>query len=348
MRIIAFPAFKNEKLNPYQFLLYSEIQRMGSSVDEFTIKNVIFSQYDILHVHWPESNKLRKNVFIATIYSILILLLFKISKIKGAKIIWTVHNEAPHDIRHPILTKWFYSSIFKMLDGLIFLNHSSWKKLYHKLDPSSSKFFSIIPHGHYRNYYNNTLTQHQAREILKIDKVKKVILYFGQIRPYKGIDSLIKVFKQIKNDDTLLLICGSPSKEHRSFIDDLMKANSTNIIFDLKFIPNDQIEVYLNASDLVVLPYKQILNSGTILLSLSFNRPVLIPGFDGLIELRDSFGERWIHIYPPDNLNRNVLEDVLSKITVNSNENLDLSSINWEGIAKTTIEFYQKCIEKDN
>jgi beta-1,4-mannosyltransferase len=347
MRVLAFPAFKNRDLNPYQFLLYSEMCYKSVKVDEFSLKNVVLKRYEVIHVHWPESNKLRKSFTIGLLYAAILISLLKYAKLRGAHIVWTVHNELPHEVKHPKLTKKFFSIFKKLVDGFIFLNKASHDNLFPELNCQTDKLGAVIPHGHYRGFYKNNFNQRQARAKLDIDENKKIILYFGQIRPYKGIDTLIRVFNSSKLEDTILLICGASSDSNSEFTSQLLESSSDSVRFDLRFIPDDQLQIYFNAADLVVLPYKQILNSGTIFLALSYSKPVLIPEFEGLKELQKLFGKNWVFTFEPDSFNEQNLVETIGQINTNPNEQLDLSVINWDTIAEKTIRFYRNCIAKN-
>src|SRR4051794_6089240 len=198
MRIISYPGFhdKLKVANPYLSLLYSEIQNIKGEecIYQFSFKNIIRRSYNIAHVHWPESNKLNKGFFKVVMYSIGFNLVMLYAKIKGAKVVWTVHNLSPHEKRWPLIQRLHFSIFTRLVDGFIVMNNFT-KNAIEELYPAlKKKKHAYIRHGHYKDYYENHNNQLTARAELHINESAVVGLFFGQIREYKGIEQLIKVF----------------------------------------------------------------------------------------------------------------------------------------------------------
>ena len=103
-------------------------------------------------------------------------------------------------------------------------------------------------------------------------------MFLGLIRPYKGIEDLIDTFLKISNTNTRLLIAGRVFGiiNYESKLKELTKGNCRIKLF-LDFIPDEDIQVFLNACDVFVLPYKDITTSGAAYLALSFGRPLIAP-----------------------------------------------------------------------
>lgn len=341
IRVAAFPAFKRKE-NPYQVLLYNAIQSAGDAkVDEFTWKHILFHSYHIIHVHWPESNKLRKTRLTAISYIIAFNTLLLISKWKGAKVIWTVHNLQSHEKKFPLLNHLQFYLFTKMVDGIIMMNQSVVQQITSKYIVLKNKPFKQIAHGHYKDWYENKISTLDARALFKLSNTHKVFLTLGNIRPYKGLEALIESFKQTNDPSYKLIIAGKADKDMRLYKNKLEQLinNDERIIFRPVFIADDELQYYFNAADVVMLSYTKALNSGVLLLALSFNKTIAMPYFESMIQLQEEFKE-WVYTY--NNLDNSVYECALQKAEINQGKSTDMTNGNWNNIALQTIEFYKE------
>jgi glycosyltransferase involved in cell wall biosynthesis len=340
MKIAAFPAFKSKK-NPYQLLLYKHLKDIDNTVvDEFGAKNIIVNRYDIIHIHWPESNKLKRNVFVAFSYVIVFTLLILIAKLKGAKIIWTIHNIQPHEQKSKFLENLLYWMFTRLVDGFIVMNAQTTDKSIDKYPALKGKPHQVILHGHYKGSYPNIITVAEARSNLGLNAGDKVYLILGQIRPYKGVEGLIDAFKKVKDRSFKLIIAGSVDVEGPYFRKlNEMIAGDERVILIPEFIADDVLQNYINACDIVVLPYKYLLNSGALFLALSFNRPVLVPAQETVKDLVVEYGEQWIIGY--DVLDEDALIFGMNTISNKQDNILDMADRNWDKIAMETFNFFK-------
>ena len=180
------------------------------------------------------------------------------------------------------------SMIYKLTD--LILTHNEFSKLeIMKDNPNLSSCIYIVPHGNYIPFINVQHDKEKSRKRLEISNDKKVLLFFGMIKKVKGLDVLLESFKKVvdKHPNTILLIAGKPWKNdfvvYQKIID---KHNLTkNIILHTKFISHDDVEHYYCVSDLVVLPYKRIYQSGVLMMTLSYERPALVSDLPPLKEV---------------------------------------------------------------
>src|SRR3954466_14166822 len=99
--VLAWPAFRPE--NPSQPLLYRELERLGVAVSEFSPLRLLTSPPAILHLHWPEMVVNVPGLPRAAVRGAALLLLAALARLRGTKIVWTVHNLHSHERRHPRL-----------------------------------------------------------------------------------------------------------------------------------------------------------------------------------------------------------------------------------------------------
>lgn len=340
MKILASPAFSNEKINPYNSLLYREIVGLGSEVSEYTHSKAIFKKFDVIHFHWPDGyiNKKsllkmwqRISVFVAVIMS---------AKLKGSKIVWTVHNVVPHDAFHPTLSKYFMRWFVSQCDGLIFMSEEGKQTFFNLYGPNKNLQYQIIPHGHYRNSYPASIDKDEARKLLSLKSDKKIILSLGMIKPYKNIDGLIKTFNITDFDDYELVVAGKPETSELSDELKRLSQNAGNIHLFLKFIPDNEVNIYLSAADILILPYNAILNSGALLLALSFNKPVIAPHMGAIIALQKELGQEWIYSFKGELDSKSLLEALSFFGSTYRSDICPLDNYNWDRLAHSTLAFY--------
>ncbi|RPI14325.1 MAG: glycosyltransferase [Ignavibacteriae bacterium] len=200
-------------------------------------------------------------------------------KRKGYKIISILHNVIPHEKRtgDVMLTKFF----FRQNTGLIVLNDESRKDL-EKLMPGS-KFF-VHPHPLY-NHYGNITGKAEARKSLNIPGDKKVILFFGFIRDYKGLDILLESMNEL-DESYHLIIAGEVYGSFQKYKDIIDKYSlQDKISLHIKYIPDSKVSVYFSAADVTILPYRSGTQSGIIGISYHFDTPVIVADTGGLKEM---------------------------------------------------------------
>lgn len=139
----------------------------------------------------------------------------------------------------------------------------------------------------YDCYNLNRYTKSSAKEFLNI-KTENVVLFFGLIRPYKGLDKLIETFSELikEKPDTTLLIVGENYESVEKYQQLIQKYQlEDKVIFENKFIPNEDVEPYFKASDTVVMPYYSGTQSGILMMAYGFRIPVVVTNVGGIAEL---------------------------------------------------------------
>jgi beta-1,4-mannosyltransferase len=340
MRILAAPAFSNEKVNPYNALLYRELQKLGVGVDEYRHAKALKGQARLVHFHWPDGYINQPGLIKSWQRILLLGAMVCLLKLKGIKLVWTVHNTAPHDARRPRLSRWFMQWFIRRCDGFIFMSEANKNAFHQRYQPSPRSHYAIIPHGHYRSCYPPAIDSIQAKQKLGLDPRQKVLLCVGMIKPYKNIPGLMQAFAEAKVDGYQLVIAGKPdSTELRQELESLKQPN---IHLFLRFIPDQELNLYMSAADVAILPYRAILNSGALLLALSYNRPVIAPHMGAVADLQKSLGKQWVHTYT-DELNTSTLSHALVALEYSSRPVVcPLDNYNWDKLASSTLEFYRQ------
>jgi beta-1,4-mannosyltransferase len=197
----------------------------------------------------------------------------------GGRLVWTVHNVLPHDTRLPALDLELRRGVVARADLVHVLSAGTVAAAAPSYEIPAAKVLHV-PHPAYLNVYPDHVSDTDARFRLGISSEEVVFGVVGNLRPYKGLDGLLDAFEAVVASPPdarrrRLLIAGMPSADPaiRAVLD---RARAhRDVIVDAHRIPADELSVPLRASDVIVLPYRASLNSGALLLALSFGRPVI-------------------------------------------------------------------------
>lgn len=208
--------------------------------------------------------------------------LLRIIKRKETKIICIADNAIPHEKRPG--DRLFSTYFFKSCDAFIVMSQKVEEDL-KKLIPR--KPIQLTVHPLY-DHFGNSIPKSVAREKLNIPLQEKVILFFGFIRKYKGLDLLLEAMcdKRIQQQHIKLIIAGEfyeKEEPYTSFIKQHQLSNAVRI--KNHFIADDQIAKYLCACDVVVQPYRQATQSGVTPLAYHFEKPMIVTKVGGLPEM---------------------------------------------------------------
>lgn len=342
MRIIAWPAFRNRLENPYNWLLYKNITTMGHEVVEFLPHRLILTDYDVWHIHWPDSQLNEPNLLSAWLRCQVLLKLLSVAHMRSAKVIWTVHNLQAHERLHPRLEEWFWQRFVPMVDGYICLSEASRIMAIRQFTELRSRPGFVIPLGHYRDVYGGDLSKDLARKRLGLPVEATVFLFLGQIRPYKNVPCLIRVFRESFDEKNLLIIAGKPNSAALSREVTQTAGEDPRVRLVMDFVSEDQVPLYFKGADIAVLPYSDILNSASAMLALSLGTPVLAPEKGSIGELRDTVGNAWMRTYEGE-LDGRILQDAKEWAVHGRRESTcGMDEFEWPAIARETIRVYER------
>jgi beta-1,4-mannosyltransferase len=248
----------------------------------------------VLHLHWlarvlrgveDETEGLeRVSSFVAALDAF---------RMAGGQIIWTVHNVLPHDTAYPALDRALRKAVVARADLVHVLSAGTVDAAAPSYDIPSAKVVHL-PHPAYLGVYPDDVSEADARTHYQLGGDDIVYAFVGNVRPYKGVDDLVAAFESITAGPARadgrrrrLLVAGLPSAQPE--IADLLARLERNadIVVDARRIPADELSLPLRASDVVVLPHRESLNSGALLLALSFGRPVVAAASPGVTETVD-------------------------------------------------------------
>jgi glycosyltransferase involved in cell wall biosynthesis len=212
-------------------------------------------------------------------------------KIMGKKIILTAHNvnAGRRDSSDTLLNRLTLSIQYRLSDHICVHTEKMKSELLEEFGIGES-VVTVIPFGINNAVPNTSLTPAEAKQRLGIMGDEKTILFFGNIAPYKGLEYLIAAFQRIvtRRGDYRLIIAGRPKncEQYWNAIQETIRrgVGRDRIMLKSEYIADDETEVYFKAADVLILPYKQIYQSGVLFLGYSFGLPVVAADLGALRE----------------------------------------------------------------
>jgi glycosyltransferase involved in cell wall biosynthesis len=235
------------------------------------IRYAAASKPRIFHILWNNKFQAFDRTLLTFFYRLL-----------GKKIVLTVHNvnAARRDSKDTFLNRLTLRIQYRLAHHIFVHTHKMKLELSEEFGVPGTRV-TVIPFGINNAVPNTGLSRSEARQRLGIPADKKTILFFGRITPYKGLEYLIDAFQQIvRRDEFQLIVAGRPENDCQSYwraLQDraLEDERLGRILLRAEHIPDDETEIYFKAADVLVLPYRQIYQSGVLFLGYSFGLPIL-------------------------------------------------------------------------
>jgi glycosyltransferase involved in cell wall biosynthesis len=226
----------------------------------------------ILHILWNNKFEFIDRTFVMLYYRAL-----------GKRVVLTSHNvnAAKRDNRDSWINRLTLRVQYHLANH-IFVHTKRMKSELLEDFGVSDQAVTVIPFGINTTVPDTALTPAQARERLRLSPDDRVLLFFGRIGPYKGLEVLVSAFQQIAPTDARyrLVIAGDRKTGSESYWDDIREGIEADgsrgqIVQKIGYVPDEDTELYFKAADALVLPYTQIFQSGVLFLSYGFGLPVI-------------------------------------------------------------------------
>jgi glycosyltransferase involved in cell wall biosynthesis len=208
----------------------------------------------------------------------------------------------------------------------------------------------VIPHGNYLDHYPDEITREEARNALGIHDEQVVFLLFGWIRKYKGVVELIRAFRALSAVNATLIVAGAvPEQEPEEAI--LAEADGNpRIVLALNAIADEDVQLYMNASDVAVFPYVPVLTSGAIVLAQSFGKACIVQRGSGLEGMAIEEGTIFYDGDADHGLAR-ALETAIRKkdclAEMGAHNRMRAMQHDWRGTTEQTIRIYERIVSRE-
>ncbi len=351
IQVLMMPDYRID--NPYQTLLAQALESNGVQVHfpwgyrrVFPIFRAVKTSpqpFDVLHLHWLSPYTKGERWLVKFVYSVKFLIDVLITRWIGVRVVWTVHNRISHDAKFPGLDLWTRRILAQLVDRIILHHHSILEAIAQDYWFNIAKA-SVVPIGHYRSVYPPPIDEQSARNKLGLSLTGRIYLHQGILRPYKGIEHLIKVWAENPDifEDDILLIVGKPL--NLAYGKQLMQLaiGVKGVILCPEFVEDDRMHFFFSSATVVVLPFEKILTSSSLVVAMSYSKPIIAPKLGGIPE---TLGRADSLLYDPSHekglllsLKKSTHIDLkqLSQLVTERCNQLD-----WSKISETTTRIYQ-------
>jgi D-inositol-3-phosphate glycosyltransferase len=298
---------------------------------------VLRSRAAVVHLQWPLGP--HDDVYLAVLRAF------------GRHVVYTAHDVLPHEPTPDAFPR--LHRLLKHVDRVI-LHSAENERDFHRTFADDAPPSTIVPHGNYAFFVQHSrTTPAEARAALGIPPEARVVLFFGMIRPYKGLNDLVNAFGQIRNavSDAWLLIAGYPQEPFAPY-DRALGAVGIRDCTTLRlgYHEVDEVAKFFRAADVVVLPYRSASQSGIAQLAFAFAKPVIATRVGGLPEVIEE-GRSGLLVDPGDD--RAIAQAAITLLTNPSlrhsmglrSSELAASRFSWDRIAEMTLSVYDRARE---
>jgi glycosyltransferase involved in cell wall biosynthesis len=297
----------------------------------------------ILHLHWTEAFLGTEPSGPGRIARIRFLAELSILRRLGVRIVWTLHNLRAHERERDEVEVAVHRSLVLRSHRVIAhcrVAVDAALQLY-QLGEDDRRRFHVIPHGSYLGSYRDSMSREEARADLGLPPDGRVFVFVGAIRQYKGVDELISAFRELAEPSARLVVAGKPRGDAATRVPEAASADSRITVIAGR-IPKARMGILLRAADAVVLPFRDVLTSGSMILAMGFGRAVIAPRLGCLPETVPADGAILYHPAAPDAL-ANALREALGRdLDAMGDRNLEAArALDWNDIARQTIEVYK-------
>jgi beta-1,4-mannosyltransferase len=346
-RILAKPAFKvaaGAAQGSSCVSLYKRLQADGFPITEWTPLKMLTGRYDILHLHWPDNILSDRRAVVVSAKMLAFFMSLVVVRLRRKKVVWTAHNLQSHEQRHPILEKIYWWVFANQLDGIIAPLHFIGLKVRADRRFKQIKEVRVLPFGDWGDFFHEGSRITELRHTLGVPENKRVVLWFGAVRRYKGVETLIQLFAEDSLRDIVLVIAGACSdNDYYQQLNSLAR-NAPNIILKLEFIPDEEVGDYFGMANICVFPFRAVDNTGSVRLALTFHRHVVVPDLPFAHELQEVLGDEWFTIYPNGELSTSHIFQALDHAQKVENQRVNWGDYNWDVTAEKTASFFRDLV----
>lgn len=311
--------------NPYVVQLREALDALPEvEVQTFGWRRALTGRYDLLHLHWPEILVTGRNPTRTRLRQLLVGALLLRLRVMRTPVVRTVHNIRPQEERTGLA-----AALLRRLDRLTRFDI----RLNERTPARPGIPGRLIAHGHYRDWF--------AR-FPRVDRQPGHLAFTGLIRPYKGVDRLLAAFADTRNGDLELSLHVAGAPHSAALAAEVRRAAAADdrVSLSLHYLSEAELVTAVSRAELVVLPYREMHNSGAALLALSLDRPVLVPGNEVNAALAAEVGQGWVLRYDGDLTAATLVRAVTAARTVARPPRPDLTRREWARAATEHAEVY--------
>lgn len=328
LRVLQSYSGPGPQTNPYIIQLHDALGATpGVARRPFSWGAALLGNFDVFHAHWPEALIEQRGTLSTWARQALYALALTQMRVRRIPIVRTAHNVAlPSGINRT------ERALLEWTDSL-----TRVRILLNEFTPvPAGSATELIEHGHYRDWF---------AEFNRPSPIPGRLLFFGKVRRYKNADGLLAAFRDLADDSLSLRIVGSPSSDE--LLETLQRAAGPDprINLVMRFIEDAELVREAGEAQLIVLPYPEMHNSGSVLAALSLDRPVLVPDNDFNRALAKEVGEQWVVRFSGE-LSASSLRHGLEQ-TRHLSGHPDLSRRDWDSTGLRHLNAYRRALQNE-
>lgn len=259
--------------------------------------------FEIIHLHFPVHYIAERSILYSLVRSVLSLAFYLLAKYVGrCVVVYEVHDAVPFRPRYGWLLWPLLAIIHGLVDGYMFLSDSSHQEFIRRFPRQRSKPWIRIDHGAFPVAVADVPTRRAYRAaLLGVDEPRFLIGFLGEIKDYKGLETLPLVPRQLVDGTPVrLVIAGRVDPTYKKIADPiLVRLGSSPIRIDRR-LSDVELEEFIQAMDVVLLPYTRGWNSGMAMLVLGAQSRILATNRPLFLEFQKALGPPWIYTFDGD------------------------------------------------
>lgn len=341
------PREPNDQTNPYGNLLADGLTDRGATVsfetrydEAFFEENV--GRIDVLHLHWPSHEYNRPDRLETETLMHQLIRRLEYARKLGYRVVWTAHNLYPHDRTHHHTNREFRFALCRLVTAIISHCDLAADAVRAEFHPAAPIF--VIPHGNFIGVLNPSMSRDEARANVGSGVPEGAFVYgfIGNLLRYKGLEELIAAFREINAPDAWLVLAGGCQPAYGEEIRGLVAGHPRIDLRTFDYAPGVEFVRVLQASDVVVLPFRASTTSGSLVQALSWGRPAIVPAMGCLTTQLDPGAGIAYSPLEPDALQRAMVEIRTWDVAAAGRAALESSErLSWDMIAERTMEAYR-------
>jgi beta-1,4-mannosyltransferase len=346
--VVVYPFPPQLPTNPYLDQLYAPMAALGVDVrrmrPRYALPRLLLGCGPrILHLHFFDELTQRPGTLSTATRSLTFVAALAALRLRGVRLVWTAHNLQPHETYHPFWGFLVYRFVIRSSAAVIAHSQAARDALESRYGPLLHG--QVIPQGNYIDLYGPQRDRTRSRAALGLPDGGRVLLNVGILRPYKGLEDLLAAFALLPERERGTLLIAGAAKD-RAYADALERQARTiaGAHLQQRFIPDDELPIYLAAADAIVLPYHSLLTSAILLWALSYARPVVAPAFGPVAELVREGREGFLFTPGDQGSLHAALERALAHPDLDALGQAGLAvarTFNWHKIATATADCYR-------
>jgi glycosyltransferase involved in cell wall biosynthesis len=329
---------RNDDTFPLRSHIHLKIKRRLTWYNPFTwILDGIFTHADLLHAQWWSMPLWLVYIVVCGCF-----------KLRGKPLVFTVHNVIAHENSYAY--SMLSALLFKLGDHFIVHSASNKEGLIKNYRILPEKI-TQIPLGPLDFHVPDNYNRKTARKEMGFTDKERLILLFGAIRPYKGIDTALEAFARVKDEipESRLLIAGKLWVNWNKYEDLIKKLDIAEYVKTyIGYIPSGDVWRFFAASDLVILPYHNFDSQSAVgAIALSFHKPMIVTNVGGLPELVED-NRYMVPPQEPYSLAQAIITCLRDKSRLKSmsaNAEKIAAKFAWPLVAEKTWEVYRKVLQ---